>query len=253
MKGKLKNIGAIFALMLVLAGSNALAASSQTALTVAVAANFILPMEELVACFIEKNSTEVHTVYSSTGKLYAQIIHGAPYDVFLAADSWRPQMLVQKKKSLPGFLYAKGQTVLWAKRKAVLVGDSWQEAILKPKVMRIGIASPQAAPYGEAAAFALKKSNLWPMVETKLVYGQSVAQAFMFCQQGGVDLSFIALSQALSPYGLKGDYLSVPEAPLIMQKGCVLTRSSLKVEAQQFVDFILSKDGQTIINRYGYQ
>ncbi|HIJ79534.1 MAG: molybdate ABC transporter substrate-binding protein [Desulfobulbaceae bacterium] len=253
MMNKLKGIGVFWVALLMVAAGNSSAAAGGISLTVGVAANFILPMDELIMAFTDKTSIRVHPVYSSTGKLYAQIVNGAPFDVFLAADSRRPQMLVRQKLAQSCFLYAKGQTVLWAKRPGVLAGSDWRQAVLEPKVRRIGIASPESAPYGEAAASALKNSDLWAKVKAKLVYGQSVAQSFMFCRQGGVDLAFVALSQALSPDGRQGEYLPVAEAPLIMQNGCILARSKQQDAARQFVDFLLSAAGRTIISKYGYQ
>ncbi len=229
------------------------AAGEGKVLTVAVAANFIEAMEEVKHTFTKVSGIQLRTVYSSTGKLYAQIQHGAPFDVFLAADARRPDLLLREKKCQDAFLYAKGRLVLWTKNQKTATEKKWQQVIQSEKIKRLAIAKPDIAPYGEAAKVALEEGGLWQKVRPRLVYGQSVGQAFQYGQQGSVDFAFVALSQALSREGKRGQFWQISQAPRILQKGCILNRSRNRADAQRFVRFLLGPDGLKIKEQYGYR
>ncbi len=222
-------------------------------LTVATAANFSRPMEEIVRLFEAQVGIKVEAVYSSTGTIYAQIKNGAPYDIFLAADTRRPALLYQEGFCEEPFVYANGQAVLWSIRKELASVSAWQEVLRLDDIENIGIANPKTAPYGEMALKALQEAGLYPLVEARLVYAQNVAQAFQYGQSGGVDLTFTALSYALSEEGKEGVRWTIPEAPLIVQAGCVLKKAGRKIEAETFVTFLKSRKVHDLIAKYGYR
>jgi len=234
-------------LTLLLGAGPATAAS----VSVAVAANFLQPMEKLAALFTARTGIKVEYSSSSTGKLYAQLKNGAPYDIFLAADEKRPELLYQAGLAAKPQTYARGQVVLWTRDNS-LKATTWQQALTIAKG-RIAIASPEVAPYGMAAAAALKKSGLGKTVEPRLVFAQSVGQAFQYGQQGATRFSFAALSYAFSDTGQKGCYWPIPEAPLVVQEGCLLKAAVNKNEARRFWAFLFSKPATEIIAAYGYQ
>ena len=230
-----------------------LSAGEQDRLIVATAANFSRPMEQISKNFMEEQSLKVEAIFSSTGKIYAQIKNGAPYDLFLAADTRRPELLFQDGLCGEPFVYAKGQAVLWSARKDLASVFTWQEVLRRIDVKRIGISNPRTAPYGEMALKALQDAGIFQLVEDRLVYAQNVAQAFQYSQSGGVDFTFTALSYALSEEGLKGAQWTIPEAPSIIQAACVLKNSDNKTEVDSFVAFLKSDKVRNLIAEYGYQ
>lgn len=237
----------IIALLLLLAPGRAQAAT----VSVAVAANFLQPMAELAALFTAQTGIKVEYSSSSTGKLYAQLKNGAPYDIFLAADEKRPELLHQAGLAAEPSVYTRGRVVLWS-GDTTLSATGWQQA-LATTAGRIAIASPEVAPYGMAAAMALKNAGLYTTISPRLVFAQSAGQAFQYSQQKATRFCFAALSYATSDAGNKGCYWPIPEAPLVVQKGCLLKTAVGKKEASLFWDFLFSKPATEIIAAYGYQ
>lgn len=235
------------------AGGTTAAADKKQGLRIAVASNFIRPMEALIALFEGQSTLKVKTIFSSTGKLYAQIINAAPYDIFLAADSRRPQLLFEQGKGEKPFVYAKGRMVLWSYRPELAAVGSWQEAVTNPSIKKIALAKPELAPYGLAAKIALKRAGLFSGLRDKFVYGQNVAQAFQFSQQRATDVSFTAFSFAMSTVDGKGRFWPIPEAALVVQQGCILKHSVNPAAAARFTAFLQSNDARAVIERYGYE
>lgn len=221
--------------------------------TIAVAANFMAAMEAIAAAYEAQTGEKVQTVYSSTGRLYAQIINGAPYDLFLAADAERPELLAKEAVCEAPFVYAVGEAALWSKKTSLASEKQWQDVVARDDIRKIAISSPQTAPYGAAALAAVKKKGLAATIENKLVYGENVAQAFQFAFHGSADLAFTALSFALTDEGRKGIYWQMPEAEKIVQKGCVLKKTRNKDEVAAFVDFFHGQRAQAILNELGYR
>lgn len=191
------------------------------ALKAAVAANFMLPFKEIAAAFESETKIKVEGTFSSTGNLYAQTLGGAPYDVFLSADEKTPGKLHEQGLSEKPFVYATGRAILWGEGKACGAKD-WKEALRRKGIRKIGLANSSTAPYGTAAEAALKKSGLWNEVSGRLVIAQNAGQAFQYAVTGGTDMSFCALSSALSERGLKGCYYRVEEAPPTKQSACLI-------------------------------
>lgn len=224
-------------------------------LVIAVAANFILPFNAMAQVFEERTSIRADPVFTSTGNLYAQIRNGAPYDLFLAADQARPALLYRDGFAQRPFIYARGRVVLWTSHTALCgAGKTWREVVLHSGVDRIGTANPETAPYGAAGVEALKRAGLWEVIKPRLVYAQSIAQAFQYAQTGSVDASFCALSSALSPRGRESCYLKVAEAPAIIQAACIIRRRGVKdAGVRKFAAFLASAEAEAIKRKYGYE
>ena len=224
-------------------------------LVVGVAANFILPFNAMAQVFEEKASIAIEPIFMSTGNLYAQIRNGAPYDLFLAADQARPALLCRDGFAQMPFIYAKGRVVLWTSHKALCgAGNTWKEVVLHSDLKLIGTANPETAPYGAASVAALKRAGLWEAVKPRLVYAQSIAQAFQYAQTGSVDASFCALSSALSDRGREGCRFTVAEAPAIIQAACIIRRmGSRDTWVRKFAAFLASAEAEAIKKKYGYE
>jgi len=220
-------------------------------LRVAVAANFLMPMEEIRRVFTGETGIELQIIAGSTGKLYAQIKHSAPFDLFLAADTKRPRLLFEQGLVDKPINYAKGMVYLWSTEKIDAV--NWQEALKQIRTAKVAIPSPDTAPYGEAARKALHNARQWVQIENNLVYGQSVAQAFQFGVSGGVKAAFVSASYALSEQGRKGSSWLVSEAGKVNQAACLILKSNYPERATRFLSFTTSMKVQPILQRYGYQ
>jgi len=228
-------------------------AFAQEKVHVAVAANFILPFQEMASLFEKKTGIPVEATYSSTGQLYAQIGRGAPYDLFLSADQERPALLYKGGRAETPFVYATGRVVLWSMRKEFCSAGDWRKALNLPGIRKIAMANPKAAPYGAAAKSALDKAGLGESLQGKLVYAQNIAQVFQYVSTGGVEAGFCAQSSALADQGRKGCTYAVDEAPSIVQGACLLKRSAAKNGPRELVRFLVSPEALAIKKKYGYQ
>ncbi|MDJ0656101.1 MAG: molybdate ABC transporter substrate-binding protein [Xanthomonadales bacterium] len=216
-------------------------------ITVAVAANFQQPAREIVEVFAAHTGHRVVLSSASTGKHYAQIINGAPFDLFLAADRRRPEMLEQQGfDHAPRLTYAVGRLVLWSPD-----ADQTAEGRLRSgQFDYLAIANPRTAPYGTAAREALDNLGLWQSVRDRLVTGESVTQALQFALSGNAQLALVARSQVglLDPAGsrwLVSESLHQPiEQQAIALNGSPTTLALLR--------FLRSEESRTIISRHGY-
>ena len=242
----------LFLLALLLFAFSSTAAAGES-VNAAVAANFMQPFKEIAKSFESQNSVSVIATFASSGHLTGQIMNGAPYDIFLSADEERPAALSQKGLAEKPFVYARGRVVLWSAKKELCSTSGWQEVVKHPSVKKIAVASPKAAPYGAASMAALEQSNLKDMVHHKLVYPENIAQAFQYALTESTDVSFCALSSALSEQGKKGCYFEVGEAPPIVQGACVLMRATDREAVKKFVNFLNSPEVNSIKNKYGYK
>lgn len=238
----------VFTLLLLLYSADASAQGD--VLTVAVAANFLSPMQVLAEEFDMEHGVETDVVFGSTGMLYGKITNGAPYDVFFAADERRPRLLYAAGTAQEPVVYALGKIVLWAPEPSTLA-DGWMDALTDPTVTSVSLASPKTAPYGAAAEKALRTAGMYSAVEPKLVFAQTVAQAFQYAHSGATDAAFTALSYAVSKQGAAGMHLAVGADPVV-QASCVIKASPHAEAAQAFVAYVLSEAGKAIIQRFGY-
>jgi molybdate transport system substrate-binding protein len=222
-------------------------------LTAGVAANFILPFEDLSRVFEQKTGIRVRATFTSTGNLYSQIKNGAPYDLFLSADERHPHMLQQEGLAEEPFIYARGKLILWTAKETLCKFTQWQEMLLDPLVTKIAIANPETAPYGAAAVEALKRTGCWETIKPRLVFAQNIAQVFQYAQTESADAGFCALSSAYSEQARKGCYVVIPEAPEVVQSACILKRTKQKEAVLAFAEFLSSAEAKAVNRRYGYE
>ena len=221
-------------------------------IVVAAAANLTDAFAELGPRFTSKTGVRVVFSFGATADLAKQIENGAPFDVFAAADTEHIDKLEQKGVLTPGSraLYARGHLVMWIppanSLKALRIED-----IVAKEFDRIAIAKPDVAPYGRATVESLRVLGIWEQVEPKVIYAQNVSQAKQYASTGNAEVAFIPL--ALVPAG-SGKYIEVDEAlhrPILQSLG-IVGSSGNQVAARQFVEFLLSGDGQEIMVKRGY-
>jgi molybdate transport system substrate-binding protein len=182
--------------------------SEAATVRVAVASNFSPSLKGLAEDFTEQTGHEVLTSPGSTGKLYAQIRHGAPYDLFFAADSVRPAALEERGLALERRTYCYGRLVLWSSRPGLIAGSS---AVLESESFRhLAIANPKTAPYGAAALQVLQGLGVLERLSSRLVLGENIGQAHHFVASGSAEIGFVALSQLTT--AKPGSRWEVPES-----------------------------------------
>lgn len=220
---------------------------------IAVASNFAPAARELAADFNATADHDVRLSFGSTGKLYAQILNGAPYDAFLSADSDRPARLEQQGLVADGrrFTYAIGGLLLWA-RNAVGEDDVCVDAFLNDRKSKIAIANPDIAPYGAAARDYLVAADLWDDARERLIIGENIAQTFQFVSAGGAAFGFIAKAQsdALPDDACVWQVPDTLYAP-ILQQAVLLRRAEDNEAAAAFLDYLRGDGRNTILER-GY-
>ena len=217
---------------------------------VAAAANLRMVLDDLAKQAQATRGLHIVPTIAATAQLTQQIENGAPIDLFLSADTVHVDSLISKGLADSGSraVYARGRLVLWAPARADITS---LHDLASPKVRQIGCAKPELAPYGAAAIQALKKDGIWPQVESKIVYGQSISVAKQFADSGNVAASFTALSLVIDT---RGHYLPVDESlhDPIDQALCIIKKSAQPDAARDLRTFILSADGRAILARYGY-
>jgi len=222
----------------------------------AVASNFSAPMERIAALFQQESGHAVKVSLGSSGKFYAQIKEGAPFDVFLAADENYPRLLEQEGLAVANsrFVYALGKLVLWSATPGLV--DDKGTVLGKGTYHKIAYADPKLAPYGLAAKETMEELVLWNAVQSKLVMGESITQTYQFAATGNADLAFIALSQ-ITKEGLvtAGSWWVVPAHLYnpIRQSAVLLSAAEDKAAAQAFLAFLKSEKAVAIIRSFGYE
>lgn len=216
---------------------------------IAVASNFAGPAKKIAERFEEETGTEVILSFGSSGKLYAQIVNGAPYDVFLSADQEKPAKLLEQGLEAEPFTYAVGRLVLWTKRADIDVLKWLKDG----EFSFLAMANPDLAPYGKAAVETQAILGMDPSILKRTVMGENVTQSYQFVQTGNADLGFVALSQLMIEGEIsEGSAWIVPEenhAP-ILQDGILLNERD---DARAFVDFLQSAPIREIISISGYE
>ena len=220
---------------------------------VAVAANFTAPMKQIAAEFEEKTGHVAQLSFGSSGKFVAQIQNGAPFDVFLSADQQKPEVLETAGTAVAGsrFSYALGRLALWT-----IQPDIDPLATLRNgQFNKLAIANPRLAPYGLAATQVITQLGLSEPIESKLVQGDSIAQAWQFVSTGNADLGFVALSQiSLNGKISKGTAWVVPleQHDPIRQDAVLLQRGEHNKAAVALLQYLQSAPARLIIRQYGY-
>lgn len=220
----------------------------------AVASNFKYALQKLAVDFKSQTGHGLRIIAASSGKLYAQIKHGAPFDVFLSADEKRPDLLVKEKLAEPqsAYIYAQGKLVLLSNIK---VAGECKNVLSSERLKKLAIANPKIAPYGMAAMQVLQKLGVQDQLQSRLVRGENIAQAFQFVSTKNADAGFVAA--AMFEMGSNIERACVWQVPSDMyapinQKMVVLNRAKNKAPVKAFVKYIRSPDAKKIIQAMGY-
>ena len=220
---------------------------------IAVASNFTAPMKTIAADFEQQTKHKVLLSFGATGKFYAQIKNGAPFDVLLAADDEIPKKLEQEgvAAARSRFTYAIGRLVLWS-AKADFVDSN---VLQRGNFQYLALASPKLAPYGVAAIEVLTHLKLVKPLQAKFVQGENMSQTFQFVSSGNAELGFVALSQVYFKGGLKsGSAWIIPDTLYspIRQDAVLLTTAKNKAAAQAFMSYLKSSKAKAVMTAYGY-
>ena len=254
-KTKLKSFACFFVFFGLLMGASQAVADE---LKVAVASNFYPTMKLIAKHFELKtdgSSGQQHKVIlipGSSGKHYAQIINGAPFDVFFSADIDRARLLEQEGRAIAGtrFTYALGKLILWSSIDNYV--DSKGEVLNKKDFRYLAIANPKLAPYGKSAEEALRSLKLWTNLKKRLVQGENIAQTFQFISTGNAKLGFVAYSQIMNTsLSIDGSFWEVPQSIYkpIEQQAVLLKDSYI---GREFLSFVKSDESLSIIYESGY-
>ncbi|MFL6680281.1 MAG: molybdate ABC transporter substrate-binding protein [Burkholderiaceae bacterium] len=223
---------------------------------VAVAANFSGAAQKIAALFEKDTGHTVRLSFGATGKFYAQIEAGAPFDVLVAADQATPGKLVAEGKALPATLhtYAIGKLVLWSADPALV--DANGDVLKSGTWKHLSVADARLAPYGQAARETLASLGLADAVQPRVATAENIGQALQFVQSGNAELGFVALGQVQAPDGSRpaGSMWLVParlHAP-IRQDVVVIAGTRVDKAATQFVDYLASDKARAVIKAYGY-
>jgi molybdate transport system substrate-binding protein len=226
-------------------------------ITIAAAADLRSALNEITSHFQSQTGIRMKVVYGSSGNLFQQIQNGAPFDLFLSANSDYPKKLEAAGLSVPGtyYEYAVGHIVLLVSSSSTVDIQQGLKVLLQAPVKRIAIGDPTHAPYGQAAVAALKSQGIYDQVSRKIVVAENVAQAASFVTSGAADIGIIAKSLAVLPSArAQTHFVEVPanEYPPI-QQACVLLKSSTKQEAaRRFLTYIQKPEASKILQRYGF-
>ena len=228
---------------------------SEGSVHVAVASNFLNPLKEIAKRYKQDTGNTLILISASTGKLYAQILHGAPFDILLAADAKRPALLEQERQGVKGtrFTYAVGALVLWSADAEKVRGVGSLKKMNKGK---LAIANPKTAPYGRAAEQTLKRLGLWKKLRPFLVQGENVSQTLQFVATGNAGLGFVAKSQVEDPrFKLKGSRWEVPAEmhDPVSQQAILLKPGLANSAAKQFLQYLKGSAAREVMQSYGYR
>ncbi len=228
----------------------AAAGASADEVIAAVAANAAEAVEALASDFERESGHRVTLTVGSTGKLHAQILHGAPFDLFLAADRERPRLLVEQGLAVDGSqrTYAVGRLVLWSPDPTVAVNA---DTLRNGSFRRLAIANPDLAPYGAAARSTLRGLGLWKSLRSKIVVGENVGQSFAMAASGNAEFGFVALSSVLSRGGRSWE-VPAHMYPPIRQDAVLLKRAETKPAARAFHGFLDSPGAARVIESFGF-
>lgn len=222
---------------------------------VAVASNFTAPMQKLAAEFEKDTGHKAQLAFGSTGKFYAQIKNGAPFEVLLAADDETPVRLEQEGMAAAGsrFTYAIGTLVLWSARSDYV--DAQGEVLNKGQFNKLALANPKLAPYGKAAVETLNKLGLFAALEPRFVQGENIAQTFQFVSTGNAELGFVALSQVMKDGRIASGSAWVVPGNLhtpIRQDAVILSNGKDNAAAIALMKYLKENKARAIIKAYGY-
>ncbi len=219
---------------------------------VAVAANFLATIQHVANDFSKQSSDHILISSGSTGKLYAQIVHGAPYEIFLAADAERPQRLEREGYGVKGtrYTYALGRLALWSRDPKRV--DAAGKVLQSGQYAHLAMANPRTAPYGLAAQQTLEHLGLWTTLQPRIVQGEDIGQVLQFVDSGAAELGFVAYAQVKRRAA--GSYWLVPQADHVAleQQAIVLQRGAKSPAALAFMRYLRSAHVRRLIEDTGY-
>jgi len=223
---------------------------------VAVAANFSAPMKQIAEAFEKDTGHKAVLSFGATGRFYTQISNGAQFDVFLSADDETPARLEKEGAAVAGtrYTYATGRLVLWSAKPGLV--DEKAAVLLRNEFKFLAIAAPKLAPYGAAAMQTLTKIGMLPLLQAKLVTGESIGQTYSMVSSGNAELGFVAMSQVFEDGKLKSGSAWVVPAHLhspLKQDAVLLARASSNPAALQLLTFLKSGQAQAIMHSFGYK
>lgn len=233
----------------------ALGATRAADVPIAVASNFSAAMKQIAADFERHTGHRVVASYGSTGKLYAQVRHGAPFEVFLAADEKTPARLVSENAADAGsrFTYALGRLVLWSAKPGVV--DAEGAVLRQGRFDKLAIANPRLAPYGAAAVETMRALGVFEALQPKLVMGENIGQAYQFAATGNAQLGFVALSQVVTDGRISRGSAWIVDPALhapIRQDAVLLARGRGKPAAEALMTYLRSDRARAVIKSHGY-
>jgi molybdate transport system substrate-binding protein len=248
----------LIAFLLIGARSLPTAESAAREINVAAAADLSSALQEVADTYEKRTGVTVKLSFGASGALTQQIQNGAPFDVFFSADLDYPKQLVSDGHADGASLYryAVGRLVLWVPSDSPLdVEHKGMDVLFDPSVKKIAMANPQHAPYGRAAAAALKHYGLYERVSDRLVLGENISQAAQFVESGNAQVGFVALAHAIAPAMQgKGKYWMVPSDayPTLDQGVVLITHSPHSEDAKAFLDFVKTTEVAAMLRRYGF-
>ncbi len=222
---------------------------------VAVAANFTGPMQVIAALFERDTGHKAVLSFGATGKFYAQIVNGAPFEVLLAADDETPARLVREGQGVAGspYTYAIGKLVLWSAKPDVV--DAKGDVLKKGGFKHLALANPKTAPYGAAALQAMGRLGVADALKSLFVQGENIAQAHQFVATGAAELGFVAYSQVIRNGGIgSGSGWLLPENLYdpIRQDAVILAKGKDKPAAAALLAFLKGDKAKDVIRSFGY-
>lgn len=223
--------------------------------SVAVAANFTAPMQKIAAAFEVDTGHKAELSFGATGKFYAQITHGAPFQVLLSADDTTPARLERDGKAVAHsrFTYAIGTLVLWSAQPGTV--DAKGDVLKSGDFKHLAIANPKLAPYGAAALQVMEKLGVATALQPRLVQGENIAQTFQFVSTGNAQLGFVALSQVMADGKIRsGSAWQVPASlhEAIRQDAVLLMPGKDSAAASALLTYLRGSKARAIIQSYGY-
>ena len=232
-----------------------LTAARAAEVKVAVAANFTAPMQKIAAAFAKDTGHEAKLTFGATGKFYAQIKNGAPFELLLSADDETPALLERESQAVAGtrFTYAIGRLVLWSRQPGFV--DDAGTVLRNGTFKHLALANPKLAPYGAAAVEVLNGLGLAATLSPKFVQGENIAQTYQFAATGNAELGFVALSQVWANGRLKeGSAWVVPvrlHTPM-RQDAIVLKPGQDQPAATALMNYLRGEKARAIIRSFGY-
>lgn len=223
---------------------------------VAVAANFTAPMQQIAALFAQDSGHQAQLAFGATGKFYAQIANGAPFEILLAADDETPAKLEKEGLGVAGtrFTYAVGKLVLWSANPGLV--DAAGSVLKSGGFKHLALANPKTAPYGAAAVEAMGKLGVLSDLQSLLVQGENISQAHQFVLSGNAELGFVALSQVYKDGKLGGGSMWAVPANLyapILQDAQLLAKGRDKPAAAALLAYLKGDKARAVIRSYGYE